>query len=115
MEISREILNSDCNVLFISHESNRLFIKIEKEILNSCRSKKKIIFDVNDYCSVNLNLLHEDENIEMTLNHTINVTIIKLRKIFNDSKIFYLEKKVTDLYDHANIHKCIVIDWNEDY
>lgn len=113
MELSKEILNSGCDILFISQEANKLFNKIQKEIFIAYKTQKKIILDVTDYCSYNFYLLNDLENTEQTLNYTINVTIIMLRKLFVDSNIFYQEKKITNLYDHTCYHKCIVVDWSE--
>lgn len=112
MEISNEILNTGCNVKYIYNESNKLFDKIKNEIFGCYQSQKKLIFNVTEFS--NLYLLENEDNPEQAINHMINVTIIMLRKVFVDSKIYYQERNITNLYGHNQMYKCIVIDWFDD-
>lgn len=114
MEITKEILNSGCNIQYIYQESIRLFEKIKNEVLSaSILNIKKITLNVSDYCRSNLYRLNDLENEEQTLNYTINVTITMLRKIYIDSNIYYEEKNVINMYGRNELCKCIVADWSD--
>ena len=93
MEITKEILNSGCNTQYIYQESNRLFEKIKNEVLGaSILNTKNIIFNVTDFCNSNLyrSRLNETENLELTLNYIVNITINMLKKYITTVKFIIL-------------------------
>lgn len=114
MEISKEILNSGCNIQFIYQQSNKLFEKIKNEVLGaSSINIKKLIFNVSEYCRFDLYRLNDSENEEQTLNYTINSTITMLRKLYIDFDIYYEEKNIINSYDNNELCKCIVVNWSD--
>ena len=88
MVYTKEILNSSCSISFIDRESRKLYDLIYQEIIMTSETKKEVKINVSDFCAINLMGIPKKNNPEKSLFYTIKVTILMLKKVFTDSKIY---------------------------
>ena len=88
MVYTKEILNSSCSISFIDRESRKLYDLIYQEIIMTSETKKEVKINVSDFCAINLMGIPKKNNPQKSLFYTIELTILMLKKVFTDSKIY---------------------------
>tara|TARA_Y100000992_G_scaffold188298_1_gene127490 strand:+ start:124 stop:540 length:417 start_codon:yes stop_codon:yes gene_type:complete len=134
IKITKEILNSGCNLKYIINTANNMYYEIKELIIEKYKTNKKIFFDVNKFFKIKKQKYFDDdykenekhviwmqqvqdsihENFEMEKKnkmYSVKCTIDLLKEDFTDVKIYYkeqtiyfIEKEITEKY--------IIIDWS---
>lgn len=116
---TRELLNSNCDLNFISciveraHGSHKIIAK--KVLQNNIEGKKKLIYDLTterDFRGIFQNLpLKYQFDYELSWKFAMEIIVDELKKVFIDSNIYYENKEVKDVYNNTAVHRLIIIEW----
>jgi len=119
IEYTRELLNSNCDLEFIScvvqraHGNHKLIAN--KALQNNKEGKKRLVYDLTterDFRGLFQNLLLKYQfDYELSWKFALEIIVKELKKIFIDSNIYYENKEVTDVYNNVAIHRLIIMDW----
>ena len=122
IEYSREILNSKCDFVFITHiirRSDEIISRIlrsaqlsAENCLDEFAGTKKMIYDFNS--ERNTQGMYPDPkfDVELSWKFAIDMIVKNLKKTFPDSIINSSIQEIDNVYDKVTIHRLIIVDWN---
>ena len=121
-EYSRELLNSNCDFVFITHIfrcSNEIISRILRSAQLSAENKldefagtKKMIYDFSGLQKWNSVVPNSRFDVELTWKFAIEMIVKDLKKTFPDSIINSSIQEIDNVYAKLTIHRLIIVDWN---
>ena len=122
IEYSRELLNSNCDIGFITHiirRSDEIISRIlrsaalsAENALDEFAGTKKMVYDFTREQNTQHIFPGRKFDVELSWKFAMDMMVKDLKKTFHDSNVYYENKEISDIYDKVTIHRLIIVDWN---
>ena len=135
IKITKEILNSGCNLKYIINTANNMYNEIKELIIKKYKNNTKLFFNVNDFFKIKRRKYFDDDDRENEKHliwikqlqdsvhetfeleqknkmYSVKCAINLLKEEFTDVSINYKEQTMYFIEKEIK-EKYIIIDWSE--